>query len=290
MGDVQVPQGQPMLRRLVAAAIVLGSVALPVACTPLDGRSATVELPSAPRHQQLGDGSVAFAAPATAAPSPELAPSTTAPVTTVPPPSTDTTVPPTTVPPEPPAPPTTVAPPTTEAPAAVAMPSAAALSPLAARAVEGLSNEASRQVASDALGLIAYDWQGSLPGWELRFLDPRPGYRGLTYPDERVVEVYVRQGDTPYVLAHVIAHELGHAVDVTWFDGADRARWTAARQLGAGTTWFVDSGGADFASGAGDFAESFAYWQVGPPAWFGELAPPPTVEQLQVLISLVLAP
>jgi len=285
---VQVPQGHPVLRRVVAVAIVLGSIAVPVACTPLDGRSATVELPSAPRHQELGDGSVAFVAPATTEQVPEVAPTTTVPATTVPPPTTETTVPPTTAAPEPP--PTTVAPTTTEAPAAPAMPSAAALSPLAARAVEGLSNEASRQVASEALGLIAYDWQGSLPGWELRFLDPRAGYRGLTYPDERVVEVYVRHGDTPYVLAHVIAHELGHAVDVTWFDGADRARWSAARQLGAGTPWFVDTGGADFASGAGDFAESFAYWQVGPPAWIGELAPPPTVEQLQVLISLVLGP
>jgi len=190
------------------------------------------------------------------------------------------------------APPTTAAPvpvePPPEPPPAVVLAPPVTSAPALARAVEGLSSAERRDVASQALGMIVYDWQGSLPGWEIRFLDARAGYRGLTYPEERVVEVYVRSSDTPSTLAHVVAHELGHAVDVTWFGVEERSAWIAARGVDPRVSWFVEAAGSDFASGAGDFAESFAWWQVGGPTWFGELAAPPSDEQLAVLARLVL--
>ena len=176
------------------------------------------------------------------------------------------------------------------APASPPVAAPAPLSSASARAVEGVSSSQLRDVASRALGLIAYNWQNSLPGWEVRFLDARAGYRGLTYPDSRVIELYLRANDTPSSLAHVLAHELGHAVDVTWFDDGDRAAWLSTRGLDPSTPWFPASGAADFSSGAGDFAESFAWWQVGPPSWFGDLAPPPTELQLSRLAQLVLNP
>ncbi|CAB4530574.1 unannotated protein [freshwater metagenome] len=160
----------------------------------------------------------------------------------------------------------------------------------AAQAVENLTSPQDRALAAQALGLIQYDWQNSLKGWELRFLGARTGYRGMTYPADRRIEVYLRSGDSPQSLAHVVAHEMGHAVDLTFFDDGDRRAWMSARKMGSGVPWFVVPGVADFASGCGDFAESFAWWQVGPPAWFGELAPPPTVIQLGVLVSLVVLP
>lgn len=164
------------------------------------------------------------------------------------------------------------------------------IEPGAAQAVENLASPQDRVLASQALGLIEYDWQNSLKGWELRFLGSRTGYRGMTYPDGRRIEVYLRAGDTPTSLAHVVAHELGHAVDLTFFDDGDRRAWMSARKVASGVPWFVGPGGADFSSGCGDFAESFAWWQVGPPDWFGELGSPPTTAQLGILVGLVVLP
>ncbi|MSV48605.1 MAG: hypothetical protein F2914_06220, partial [Actinobacteria bacterium] len=59
------------------------------------------------------------------------------------------------------------------------------IEPGAAQAVENLASPQDRVLASQALGLIEYDWQNSLKGWELRFLGSRTGYRGMTYPDDR---------------------------------------------------------------------------------------------------------
>jgi len=164
------------------------------------------------------------------------------------------------------------------------------LEPGAAQAVENLASPLDRALAAQALGLIAYDWQNSLKGWELRFLGARTGYRGMTYPNDRRIEVYLRDGDTAQSLAHVVAHEMGHAVDLTFFTDADRRAWISARKVSQSAPWFVASGGSDFASGCGDFAESFAWWQVGPPAWFGELGSPPTTAQLGILVGLVVLP
>ena len=268
-------------------------------CAPWTGRSETAELRSdlrgsdslqiavvgddAPDDTPVGTG-VADPAPA------DPAPATAAGITATGGPDVSPQVPvvPTSVVPTSIVPTTIVpAPPSTE-PAARS--SVVALSPVAARATENVFSPQMREIASQALGLIAYDWQNSLPGWELRFLDARAGYRGLTYPEERVIEVYLRSDDTPQSLAHVVAHELGHAVDVTWFDDTDRATWLSARGVDPRTPWFVADGASDFSSGTGDFAESFAWWQVGPPAWFSDLGPPPSVEQLGRLVALVLHP
>jgi hypothetical protein len=157
------------------------------------------------------------------------------------------------------------------------------LGPAQVQALEGLPPGARRDVAAQALTMIRFDWVARLPGWQLHFREGRQGYRGLTYPDRRVIEVYVRDGDTPSELAHVTAHELGHAVDVTHMNQAQRSSWLAARGFGAGTTWFAGSGASDFATGAGDFAECFAWSQAATGHWFGELGPPPDVAQVALL-------
>jgi hypothetical protein len=242
------------------------------ACTPL-GQSETVEVAPDPRSV------LALTPP----PDPVVEPDTSlaAPSTTTPP----TTIPPTTVPAPEPVPTTVappVAPPTTEPPAPAAP--AVSLSPNQAQALQRLSSPDSVRLASQALALVDFDWASSLPGWQLRFLDGRSGYRGLTFPERRVIEVYVRAGDSPQRLAHVVAHELGHAVDVTHLSEVDRGTWRAARGFGPSTIWFAQAAGAaDFATAAGDFAESFAWIHAPTGHWYSQLSAPPDVTQAAVL-------
>jgi hypothetical protein len=261
-------------------------VSLLGACTPLDGRSASVEVgldPSAADAPVEVPWWVTTTVPgASSTKAPEVT-TTTAPSGAAPAPSG------------------AVPPPMAAVAAAPTAPSSSArrtapgwaTSPvterdrIAARTLEPLSAQGSRDVAAAALQLVRFDWIARLPGWQMRFMDGRKGVRGLTFPDSRRIEVYVRSGDTPEELAHVIAHELGHAVDVTYLDDPQRAVWLSARGLGRGTIWFPgQSGVSDFATGAGDFAESFA-WVHGPVGhWSGELGPPPTLVQAGLIAVL----
>jgi hypothetical protein len=154
------------------------------------------------------------------------------------------------------------------------------------RAVQQLSSALAVQTSSRALGLLRFDWRAILPGWQIRFLPGRSGIRGATFPDRKVIEIYVRSSDSPDELAHVVAHELGHAVDVSRLTDADRQVWRATRGVGAGVPWFPSgSGVADYSTLAGDWAESFAHWQVGS-GWFSKLGPPPDAAQIAVLVRL----
>jgi hypothetical protein len=158
--------------------------------------------------------------------------------------------------------------------------------PGGARAVERLDDDAERAVASKALGRIRFDWKADLPGWQIRFLPGRAGLRGLTFPDQHVIEVYVRSSDRPEGLSHVIAHEMGHAVDVSRLGDAEHAIWKQARRISASVPWFPGASGAqDYATGAGDWAESFAWWQTGV-GWYSQLGPPPDAAQMALMARL----
>lgn len=158
--------------------------------------------------------------------------------------------------------------------------------PADGRAVERLDGDAEVDLAGLALTRIPVDWRAALPGWQIRFLPARAGLRGATFPDRRVIEIYVRRRDSAAELAHVVAHELGHAVDVSRLDDADRAAWKAARGIDPRAAWFpAGSAVADFTSPAGDWAESFARWQTGT-GWYSKLGPPPDVAQAVLLAQL----
>jgi hypothetical protein len=136
-----------------------------------------------------------------------------------------------------------------------------------------------------ALAEIDYPWQQLLPGWEIELLGDNGVVYGYTFTREQRIEIYVRDGQSRRLLVHVIAHELGHAVDVTLNDADDRRRWQVERGI-AGHPWWPGDGATDFATGAGDFAESFAAWQAGAEAFSSELAEPPSGQQMELLAEL----
>ncbi len=136
-----------------------------------------------------------------------------------------------------------------------------------------------------AEALLPFDWQAVLPGWEIIYTSSDPDYRGLTYPYERRIEMYVRASDTPASLAGVLAHEIGHAIDVTHFSDSQRARWMSERGIGD-ADWWPSAYASDFETGAGDFAEAFAYWAVGDPN-SSRIAGVPDGPQLDLLGELL---
>ena len=117
------------------------------------------------------------------------------------------------------------------------------------------------EIGAAAEALMPFDWRSGLDGWTIEYQPSNPGFRGLTFPYEKRIEMYVRTSDTPQSLAGILAHEIGHAIDVTHFSNGDRERWQDARGIGD-SPWWPNAYASDFETGAGDFAEAFAYWAV----------------------------
>ena len=130
---------------------------------------------------------------------------------------------------------------------------------------------------------LDYPWQRL--GFSIAFLGPRRGALGAAFLEERRIEIYVRPEQGQLELAHVIAHEIGHAVDFTYGTPDRRAEWMRLRGLDPAWPWPACPGCPDYATPAGDFAEVFAYWLAGPGSGFkGRLAGPPLPADLEVLV------
>lgn len=141
------------------------------------------------------------------------------------------------------------------------------------------------ELGAAAEDLLPFDWRDALPGWQIVYRSANPDFRGLTYPYDQTIEMYVRRSDTPESLAGILAHEIGHAIDVTYLSDDDRARWANARGIDD-APWWPTAYASDFETGAGDFAESFAYWAVEDPN-SSRLAGTPDQTQLGVIAELV---
>ncbi len=136
---------------------------------------------------------------------------------------------------------------------------------VASETMTGVSfeKESFAAVAIPALDLIRYPWRSELQGWTITFLEPRGRASGYTWSAERRMEVFISEGDDPERIARVLAHEIGHAIDVTLNSPDERREWLAEREASDATEWWPGSGRPDFETGAGDFAEVFATTQVG---------------------------
>lgn len=132
-----------------------------------------------------------------------------------------------------------------------------------------------------ALSLIAFPWQQLQ--YEIVFLGPKPGFRAMTLSREHRIEVYVRPGDDPRLLAYDIAHELGHVIDLMHNTSETRKRWMESRGIDPQTPWFGCNRCSDFDTPAGDFAETFALLLLGPQYFSGRIAKPPTTDQVRAL-------
>ncbi|HET7488730.1 MAG TPA: hypothetical protein VFJ85_12435 [Acidimicrobiales bacterium] len=139
------------------------------------------------------------------------------------------------------------------------------------------------QRAAEAEAAISYPW--SSLGYQVEFLPERPGIRARTLRTERRIEVYARPSDPVSRTAFDLAHELGHAFDFTSGTEDVHAAWQAARGLG-GREWYGCNACGDLATPAGDFAESFAAWQVGAVDFRSQLGPPPDERQIALLATL----
>ena len=148
-----------------------------------------------------------------------------------------------------------------------------------------LDDGVSETTARAALGLVRLDLDTTFPGWTIQFKGSRAGYLGLTLVKERRVEVYIRSGRSVQGIAHDLAHELGHAIDVTYNGNEERNVYLANRGLDEATPWWTCNSCGDLQVGAGDFAETFAIL-VGPKfKFYSEVGPRPTAEQLTAIMA-----
>ncbi|MBV9936217.1 MAG: hypothetical protein JO367_18120, partial [Actinobacteria bacterium] len=140
------------------------------------------------------------------------------------------------------------------------------------------------EVGQAALARLTYPWAAT--GYTIVFEGPRAGLFGLTKADERRIEIYVRPGENPDLLAHVVAHEIGHAVDKTFGTPARRGEWLTIRGLSPSSGWFTCNRCTDFDTPAGDFAETFAQWQLGLNDFRSRVAPMPDAAMMARLVPL----
>ncbi len=140
-----------------------------------------------------------------------------------------------------------------------------------------------------ALDLVTFEWQAALPGWRIRFLAPRKGYLAITFREERRIDVYLRPDRSEVAIAHDIAHELGHAVDVTYLNDVDRSEILEIRKLPASTAWWACNACGDLQTGAGDFAETFALIHAPRVKFYSELGSEPTADMLADVNAVVVA-
>ncbi len=106
---------------------------------------------------------------------------------------------------------------------------------------------------------------GSAPGYPVTFKPAKKGFYGLTKPREQTIDIYVRDCTTESdaLLRHVVAHEIGHALDKTVLTDGQRSAWLATRGIAVRTTWYGCNRCTDFGTPAGDFAEVYAQWRRG---------------------------
>ena len=111
-------------------------------------------------------------------------------------------------------------------------------------------------------------------GYRLVLAPARRDVRGRIDPRARTITLFVDPHDATHRIAHDLAHELGHAYDLAHMTKADRAAYLRRRGV-PGAAWWPSAESADYAVGAGDFAETFALCHAASPEFRSRLAAQP---------------
>jgi hypothetical protein len=134
-------------------------------------------------------------------------------------------------------------------------------------------------VGAAAEHLIGYPFRSVLTGWAISYAGPRSGYRFNT----NTITLYIDVNETPSAVSQILAHGVGHALDVMYLEEQDRKMWMDAR--GLPNPGWPESGAADFAVGAGDFAEAVSAVLTGSKS--NAVAGDYTVDQLTMVRELM---
>ncbi len=118
-------------------------------------------------------------------------------------------------------------------------------------------DEGLAQRGAAAENLIAYPWQTLLSDWTVEYLPSAPGLAGNTNVPSKTISIYLSDGQAAEQIAGILAHEVGHALDITYLDDAARQQWLDARGA-SDVSWWPTDGLNDFSVGSGDFAEAVA--------------------------------
>jgi hypothetical protein len=136
-----------------------------------------------------------------------------------------------------------------------------------------------------ALATIDTPWRRL--GYRLLVRPARAGVLGMSDATARTLTLYVRRDESVPLLAFTLAHEVAHVVDYEALTEADRRHWRRLRGIAESAPWYTDRAGApDLATGAGDFAECFAVYEVGLVDFRSHVGGPPTREQLSWLADV----
>jgi hypothetical protein len=115
-----------------------------------------------------------------------------------------------------------------------------------------------QRLGDAALARLAYPWEKI--GYRVEFRPARAGYLGMTFPERRLIEMYVRDDVTVDDLARNVGHELGHAFDFARNSDASRLLYRQIRGIAPTGGWLACRGCTDLSTPAGDFAETFSYF------------------------------
>lgn len=157
---------------------------------------------------------------------------------------------------------------------------------------QGASRRTGRRTVQErgeaALASLDYDWRRL--GYRVQFRPYDGTSLGSANRVTRTITVYVKPQQSELSLRTSLAHELGHALDFEHGDADRRATYRRVRGLSPSSAWWPCNRCNDYSSPAGDFAEVFAAWLVGPGDFRGRLKGPPSAGELQELTPLFRIP
>ena len=107
---------------------------------------------------------------------------------------------------------------------------------------------------------------------------------GMLLRPER--QIWLNAGEGAARRRFTLAHELGHAIDLTYNTAETRMEWMRLRRIDPATTWFGCDRCSDYNTPSGDFAETFALLLRGPKYFRSRIAALPTPEQIPALARL----